>query len=508
MAAHQSVNSPSELIAAIDLGSNSFHMVVARLVQGEIRTLEKMGEKVQLAAGLDSRNNLSEEAQLRGLECLGRFAQRIRGMDRGTVQAVGTNALRAARNARQFIHRAEEVLGVPVEIIAGREEARLIYLGASHTLADDVGRRLVIDIGGGSTEFIIGERFEPQEMESLHMGCVSFRNRYFPDGEITARQMDRAVTHAAQELLNIRYRFRQLGWDSCVGTSGSIKAVVSVVEETLRTSSNGGISLDDLKLVRERMLELGRVDRLETIGVREDRQSIFPAGFAILLAAFESLGIERLSFADGALREGLLYDTVGRRRHEDVRERTIQALQTRYHVDAAHAAAVEETAMAAYSQVAIAWGLDGPEFADLLRWACRIHEVGLTISHTQYHKHGAYLIRYSDLPGFSRDAQTTLATLVRGHRRKFSNNIFHAIEDEDEERLRRLSILLRLGVLLQHAHNQEPPPPFRLKPGKRRLEVRFPTGWLDQHPLTRADLENEQDYLSRMDYKLIVGEAD
>ena len=499
-------NNPSELIAAIDLGSNSFHMVVARLVQGEIRTLEKMGEKVQLAAGLDQRNQLSEESQQRGLDCLRRFAQRIRGMPPGAVQVVGTNALRAARNSRQFIQRAEDVLGVPVEIIAGREEARLIYLGVSHTLADDAGRRLVIDIGGGSTEFIIGERFEPQEMESLHMGCVSFRNRYFADGAINRKQMDRAVTHAAQELLNIQYRFRRLGWENCVGSSGSVKAIVGVVEEYLRQPGTG-ITLDDLKLVREHMLELGRVERLDALGVRDDRQPIFPAGFAILMAAFQSLGIGRLHFADGALREGLLYDMVGRQRHEDVRERTIQALQARYHVDPGHAAAVEETAMAAYEQVSAFWGLESEYLKDLLCWACRIHEIGLTISHTQYHKHGAYLLRYSDLPGFSRDAQEALATLVRGHRRKFSENIFSPLDDEDEERLKRLGILLRLSVLLQHAHNQDPPPPFRLKPGKRRLEIEFPTGWLDQHPLTRADLDNERDYLKRVDYQLIVKES-
>ena len=218
-----------EMLAAIDMGSNSFHMVVARLVHGEIRTLEKMGEKVQLGAGLDQYNRLTEEAQARALECLSRFAQRLQGMPPEAVQVVGTNALRVARNAHQFMNRAEEVLGYPVEIIAGREEARLIYLGVSHTLSDDIGRRLVIDIGGGSTEFIIGQRFEPQELESLHMGCVSFRNRYFPDGKITRRQMDRAVTHAEQELLNIRQHYRNVGWQSAVGSSGTIKAIASVL---------------------------------------------------------------------------------------------------------------------------------------------------------------------------------------------------------------------------------------------------------------------------------------
>lgn len=493
---------PLELLAAIDMGSNSFHMVVARLVHGEIRTLEKMGEKVQLGAGLDSRNRLTEEAQQRALACLSRFAQRLSGMPPEAVQIVGTNALRVARNADDFMARAEEVLGYPVEIIAGREEARLIYLGVSHTLSDDTGRRLVIDIGGGSTEFIIGERFEPLELESLHMGCVSFRNRYFPDGRITRRQMDKAVTHAKQELLNIRHHFRSVGWQSAVGSSGSIKAISCVLADLKIT--DGTITAAAMAELRTRLVDMGKVERLSELGVRTDRQSIFPAGFAILMAAFESLGIEDMTFADGALREGLLYDIVGRIQHEDVRERTIQALQERYHVDRDHGRAVEDTAIAAWEQTADNWALRTPTDEDVLRWACRLHEIGLTISHSQYHKHGAYLLRYSDLPGFSQQFQRDLATLVRGHRRKFSPAIFEGLDPEDAHRLRYLCILVRLGVLLQHPRNQEPAPAFTLTAGDQRLLIEFPAGWLQERPLTMADLENEQEYLAKQGFVLEV----
>ncbi len=492
-----------ELLAAIDMGSNSFHMVVARLVHGEIRTLEKMGEKVQLGAGLDANNNLTEPAQQLALACLSRFAQRLSGMSPEAVQVVGTNALRVARNAHRFLARAEEVLGFPVEIIAGREEARLIYLGVSHTLSDDAGRRLVIDIGGGSTEFIIGERFEAQELESLHMGCVSFRNRYFADGRISRRQMDQAVTHGAQELLNIRHRFRSLGWQSAVGSSGSIKAIATVLANL--KLGDGRITLEAMRELRRRLVDMGQTSRLGELGVRADRQSIFPAGFAILMAAFESLGIDEMTYADGALREGLLYDIAGRIQHEDVRDRTIQALQERYQVDRQHAQAVEETAMAAYEQVADTWQLRTAADEEVLRWACRLHEIGLAISHSQYHKHGAYLLRYSDLPGFSQQFQRDLSTLVRGHRRKFSPAIFETIDSaEDQRRLRYLCILTRLAVLLQHSRNQEAPPDFRLEADSNSLTIEFPQHWLDQRPLTRADLENEQDYLSRQDFKLRI----
>ncbi|WP_263641516.1 exopolyphosphatase [Marinobacter confluentis] len=490
------------MLAAIDMGSNSFHMVVARLVHGEIRTLEKMGEKVQLGAGLDSNNRLTEEAMQRGLACLGRFAQRLSGMPPEAVQVVGTNALRVARNARHFMARAEKVLGYPVEIIAGREEARLIYLGVSHTLSDDTGRRLVVDIGGGSTEFIIGERFEPQDMESLHMGCVSFRNQYFPDGKITRKQMDRAITHAEQELLNIRQHYVKRGWQSAVGSSGTIKAIAGVLASLKLT--DGTITMDAMTELRKRLVAMGKTEKLGDLGVRQDRQSIFPAGFAILMGAFNSLRISDMTFADGALREGLLYDIAGRIQHEDVRERTIQALQERYHVDQHHGGAVEATAIAAWQQVAEAWNIDTPVDEEVLRWGCRLHEIGLTISHSQYHKHGAYLLRYSDLPGFSQQFQRELATLVRGHRRKFSSSIFEELEPDDLPRLRYLCILVRLAVLLQHPRNHEQPPDITLTPASNGLTLTFPAGWLDDRPLTMADLQNEQDYLAKQNFELTV----
>ena len=490
---------PPEVLAAIDLGSNSFHMVVARVVQGEIRPVEKLGEKVQLAAGVDRLNYLSEEAQQRGLECLQRFAQRIRGMPHNAVQIVGTNALRMARNAREFIRQAEAVIGYPIEVISGREEARLIYLGVSHTLADDLGRRLVIDIGGGSTEFIIGERFEAQALESLHMGCVSYRDRFFSEPVVTKQQFDRAITQASLELQVIQRNFLKLGWNSCVGSSGTIKAIEQVIYNN--ALSNEGITRPALLEVKRRVLELGEVDQLDKLGVRKDRASIFPPGLAILIAAFDVLRIDKVSFSDGALREGVLYDMVGRIQHEDVRERTISAMAERYYVDQAHAAAVEATALHALQQVARDWDLRASYHEDLLRWACRLHEVGLAISHAQFHKHGAYLIRYSDLAGFTRQSQQALAVLVRGHRRKFSDLVFSEYSIEEAEPLKYLCILLRLGVLLQHSRSGEVPN-FRISVSKKKIQLSFEEGWLEQNPLSLADLEEEAGYLSKQGYQL------
>ncbi|WP_206617991.1 exopolyphosphatase [Hahella sp. KA22] len=498
--------SSPELIAAIDMGSNSFHMVVAQLVHNEIRPLEKLGEKVQLAAGLDARNFLDEASQHRALACLERFAQRISGMPRGAVQIVGTNALRVAKNARAFIRRAEKLIGHPISVISGREEARLIYLGVAHSLSDDADNRLVIDIGGGSTEFIIGQRFETKELESLHMGCVSYRDRFFGDGKITQLQFARAFVEASRELLNIRNRYRSVGWHHCVGSSGSIKAIEQVL-----THNQWGmhkITPDGLVKLKDEVVRLGKISQLTKLGVRKDRLSIFPAGLAILMAAFDVLQIEEMEFCDGALREGLLYDMIGRIHHEDVRERTINSLQERYHIDREHAAAVEGTAVALWKQLAEQWKLPNEELTELLRWASRLHEVGLAISHTQFHKHGAYLIRYSDLAGFSRQTQQSLAMLIRVHRRKILDTVFDEYALEDADPLKQLAVALRLAVVLQHSRNCEVLDSVKVKANKRSLTLIFPKDWLQSRPLTSADLEAEKGLLTKFGIDMEFREED
>ncbi|MDX1805078.1 MAG: exopolyphosphatase, partial [Alcanivorax sp.] len=403
-------------LAAIDLGSNSFHMVVARQAQGEVQLLDGLSEKVQLGAGLDKDNCLDEAAQQRALDCLGRFAQRIAGIPRGSVRVVGTNTLRLARNARQFIRCAEAVLGHDIDIVAGREEARLIYLGVAHTLADDAGRRLVVDIGGGSTELIIGERFESTETESLHMGCVSFARRFFASGEITEKGFDRAVTAVRQEVLSIHANYRRQGWQQAVGASGTIKAISQVCVDN--GWSEAGITMEALKKARKRVIKAGHADKLDLKGLREDRKPIFASGLSILYGIFEQLELAHMEVSSGALREGLLYDLLGRFGHEDVRERSIQALMNRHHVERSQAERVCATAELLYRQVAGDWRIDDDALLDTLRWGALLHEVGLAVSHSQFHKHGAYLVTNSDLPGFSRQEQQAVALLVRGHRRK------------------------------------------------------------------------------------------
>ena len=494
-------------VAAVDLGSNSFHMIVARESGGQLHILDRIKEMVQLGAGLDDRNRLTPEAQQRAIACLERFGERLRGMAPGSVRAVGTNTLRMARDSGAFIELAEAALGHPIEIIAGREEARLIYLGVSHSVAPSPGRRLVMDIGGGSTEFIIGRDFEPLERESLHMGCVSMSRLCFSGGQITAQAFEAAELAARLQLRAIEVPFREVGWESAIGASGTILSV----EEAVRINgwSGGGITLESLQQLVAAMVAAGRVDNLEFTGVSPQRAPVFPGGVAVLLAAFKALAIERMDISDGALREGAVYDLLGRIHHEDVRERTIGRLTERYHVDLNQARRVERTALRLLARVEHAWGLDDPESAHLLSWAARLHEMGLAIAHTRYHRHGSYLAENSDLKGFSRTDQRELGLMILGHRRKIPFGAIEQLHAPRRERVLRLCLLLRLAVLLHRSRTSDPLPPIELEghPEKRTLRLHLPEEWLAQQPLTLADLRQEGEYLKGHRIKLKINPA-
>ena len=489
------------LIAAIDLGSNSFHMVVAKADSGEIRILERLGEKVQLAAGIDDERKLSEESMQRGLDCLKRFAQLINGLPLGAVRIVGTNALREARNRGEFIRRAEGILGHPVEVISGREEARLIYLGVSHTLADTPGKRLVADIGGGSTEFIIGQRFEPLLRESLQMGCVSFTQRYFKDGKITPARYAQAYTAARLEIMGIENALHRIGWDEAIGSSGTVRAIGLALKANGQGS--GEVNAEGLAWLKRKLFKLGDIEKIDFDGIKPDRRSIFPAGLAILEAIFDALSLQRMDHCEGALREGVLYDLLGRHHHEDVRERTLSSLMDRYHADLEQAARVERKALHALEQVATAWDLDDEMWRDLLSWAAKVHEIGLDIAHYHYHKHGAYLIEHSDLSGFSREDQQMLALLVRGHRRNIPKDKF-AEFGENGNKLIRLCVLLRFAILFHHIRGTQEMPQVELHAAGNHLDVVFPDAWLENNQLTQADFEQEAQWLARVGIILSV----
>jgi len=492
-----------DVLAAVDLGSNSFHMVVARYSHGQLVIVDRLREPVRLAAGLDEQGRLNRESIGRALQCLERFGQRLRDMQASRVRVVGTNTLRKARRKGAFLDRAREALGHPIEIISGVEEARLIYLGVAHTTPSDVGQRLVVDIGGGSTEIIIGEGLAAKRLDSLYMGCVSMSTRYFGDGSITEKRVKRARTAAQLEIEPVMSRFRSSEWDAAFGASGTMRAAA----DTLAAAglSTGNITRDGVEWLLGECLRAGHTAKIKLPGLAQDRLEILPGGLVIMVEVFEMLGIDSMRIAEGALREGLLYDLLGRLTDEDARARTVRALEARFHVDAAQADRVEATALSFLEQVRGSWTLEEPLAELALRWAARLHEVGLDIAHAHYHKHGAYLLQNADLPGFPREEQQLLAALVGSHRRKINAAQLEDLIPPWHLKAEPLIVLLRLAVLLHRARAPRALPEIDLKVRGRSLEVTFPKRWLAEHPLTAADLEQEIGYLQAAGFKLRVG---
>ena len=494
------MSEPNETFAAVDLGSNSFHMVVANVVDGRAIIVDRLKEMVRLAGGLDESRRLSEEAMTIALQCLEKFGQRIKTIPASNIRAVGTNTLRQARNGMQFLSLANKALGHNIEIISGREEARLVYLGVAHTIFNDTDKRLVVDIGGGSTELIIGKGFDTDLTESLFMGCVSISQRFFSDGVITAKRMRKARIAALQELENIQGFYRSYGWDKAIGTSGTIRAIVDVVIS--QGWSETSITPDSLSELRTALISIGNINNINFESLSSNRVPVFVGGVIVLSAVFEALQIESMEFSDGALREGLLYDQIGRQLNIDIRDKTVDRMMGRYSVDKDHAERVEKITKHLFKNIKSEWQLDKNEDLKMICWAARLHEIGLAIAHSQYHKHGAYLLSNSDLPGFSREEQVLLSILVRLHRRKIDLNVFEQIAEEVKIKLIKLVIILRLAIVLNRSRNTIKTPDIDIEIKTNIIELKFQDNWLKDHPLTEADLETEASYLSVTNYKL------
>ncbi|CAB4243482.1 Exopolyphosphatase [Methylacidimicrobium sp. AP8] len=487
------------LAAAVDLGSNSFHLLVVQEENGQIRPIDRIKESVRLAAGLGADGTLSRDAMERAVRCLERFGQRLKPIPRSRVRVAGTNTLRKARNASEFIQRAENALGHSVDVISGHEEARLIYLGVAHGIQDDGGLRLVVDIGGGSTELILGRGLTPERMESLFMGCVSMSTAFFADGTITPSRLRRAELEALRELEPIAAVYRSAGWKKAIGSSGTILAVLEVAQA--EGWSTNVITASALKKIVKALLDAQRIDKLPFRGLDEDRRLVFPGGVAILSALFSSLGIESLDISQGALREGLIYDLLGRNSEADSREKTVRNLVEQFRIDVRQADRVEKQALQLFGQVAGSCRLT-EEDRHFLSWAARLHEIGMLISYTQHHKHGAYILDHIDMPGFSLRDQQRLAFLVRSHRRKYPKGELLRLREEDRMPTFSLSILLRIACLLERGRQDSLVPRIAIAAEEGGWKLRFPTNWLHEHPLTKADLEAEAAYLEATEFRL------
>lgn len=471
-------------LAAIDLGSNSFHLQVARVDGEQLFYLDSHKESVRLAGGLTADKLLDQAAQDRALACLSRFGERLKGMPAGAVRAVGTSALRQAKNAAGFIERAREALGFDIDIVAGREEARLIYLGVSHSLPHTAEPRLVVDIGGGSTECIIGTGYEARDRESLRMGCVVFSNRFFPDGGLDKAAMKAAVTAARVEVQAVAHEFRRGLWQEAVGSSGTAKAMGEILFQN--GLSDGHITADGLKWLREQIARAGSIQRLELAGLKADRKPVVAGGVAIMSGLFKELEIQEMGVAQGAMREGILWDLLGRVHDHDIRDVTVRQFMRRYHVDGKQARRVERLAVRLLMQMTDSAPDDSSETVHRLIWAARLHEIGISIAHSGFHKHGAYILENADMPGFSRREQGRLAALVRAGRGGL-DKLGLAADYPDWP----LILCLRLALLFNLSRMDGPQPDARLACQGQACALQLPAGWGEGNPLTRLALEQE-----------------
>jgi exopolyphosphatase/guanosine-5'-triphosphate,3'-diphosphate pyrophosphatase len=485
-------------IAAVDLGSNSFRLQMARVVDGQLFMHDSLREMVRLGAGLNPDKTLSPDVMQRAIDCLSRFGERLRGVDPHAVRAVATNTFRVAKNARELLERAQDALGFPIEIIAGREEARMIFIGVSHGLPLSTDPRLVIDIGGGSTEFIVGQDFEPQKMESLYMGCVSYSMRYFADGKLTEGNLRRAEIAARSEIQGIRREFSVGHWNDAIGSSGSARALGEILR--LNGWSDGAITRTGLAELKNALLRAKDIRKLDLPGLSSERAPVLPGGFSIMSAAFAELGIERMTVANGALREGVLYELLGRIQHQDTREATVRQFKRRYHVDGPQATRVHTLAQGLLKQIEHKLEMEREVARQYLGWAARLHEIGISIAHSGYHKHSAYIIENADMPGFSRMDQQLIGMLVRAQRRSLSKlpSLSH-----DPDHLAMI-LALRLAVLFHRNHMDVDLPAVKLQWDDSGFKLSVDEAWLADNPLTDAALAAEIAYWQDMGMALQV----
>ncbi len=474
-----------DTLAAVDMGSNSFRLEVVRVSGDQLYPLDSLKETVRLAGGLTDDKKLDEATQAGALACLQRFGERLRGLSPEAIRCVGTSALRIAKNANAFIRKAEEALGHPIEIVAGREEARLIYLGVAHSLPASEDKRLVVDIGGGSTEFIIGRGLEPHERESLHMGCVNFTQRFFANGIIDKAAMKTAETAARVEVERIANTFSKANWQQAIGSSGTARALREILEKN--GLSERGITADGLARLRSLLIKAGSADTLELAGLRGDRRPVIAGGFAIMSGLFAELGIEQMDVAETAMREGILYDLLGRFHKQDMRAATVDEFMRRYHIDTRQAARVKQVALTLLA----ANGAGSENDECFLDWAARLHEIGLSVSHGGYHRHSGYILENADMPGFSRSDQARLALLARAQRGVLLKLPEFAAESGLSDNDRLLVWLLRQAVILCRSRADADVPDVKVDVSGRRIRLTLPGGWLEQHPLTQRALEEE-----------------
>ena len=491
--------------AAIDLGSNSFHMAVASTTDSHMQMIDKLRQPVRLGAGLDSNNNITTETMNRALECLSMFRERLKDVPINQIRAVGTNTLRRAGNADEFNDAALDALGVPVEIIAGREEARLIYTGVTYGIRDNK-KRLVIDIGGGSTEFIAGIGSEANIVESISIGCVSANTCWFkadlPNSKKLGKQFEKSIASSRLETDVIVPDYLKHGWDICIGSSGTIKATERIIQSFYPDEI--GISAERLQALIEKIIKKGPEVLNQVASISDDRREVILGGLSVVKATFDALNIKRMQVSHSALREGVIVDLAGHSANDNVRRNAVNNMQQRFRIDTEQAARVFATAERLFKHAAKNWTLDKKRDRAALRSASHLHEVGLSVAHEQYHKHGDYLLSNADMLGFSRNDQRFIAALVRNHRKKIDTTVTDSMKKSEQSRYYKLLILLRLASLFHRTRNSAQTPEVSADFSDNSINLNIPHDWLNKHPLTYAYIEDEIDKLASIGYQLTL----
>jgi len=494
----------NEEIAAIDLGSNSFHMIVARVADGQITIIDRMKESVRLGYGLDDEGNLDELSQKRALDCLERFSQRIKHLPAASVRAVGTRTLRMTNNVYQFLAKAEKALGFDIQIIAGAEEARLVYQGVAYGLEDDHQTRLVIDIGGGSTEVIIGEDFTPLSLESLGMGCVSISKRFFHHDIIDIASIRAADIYCQRKLEPIRSSFRRVEWQRVIGCSGSIKAISSVLEQI---NGHPTITPDGIEQVLALCLNAGKVNELKLPGLSTDRQPVFMGGLVVLRACMKALNLNTIEASPWALREGVLFDLLGHDSMSDMRERSVIELAKRFHTDTHHAQQCNDVAQKMLVQVSKHYTLDA-NWTRYLYWACLLQESGLDINHERFHIHSGYIVENSHLAGFGHDEQHRLTCLVRNQRKKPDWIQIERLPPEEHKEFSIILQVFRLACALTRARNDIQDIGWALSIVEDTISFNAPSAWWESQLLAAADLNAEVNYMKKSRFQLQLNQPE
>lgn len=464
------------LLAAIDLGSNSFRLEIGRFQAGHIERVEYLKETVRQGSGLDENKVLGQAAMERGWDCLSRFAERLQGFTKQQVRAVATQTLREAKNRDEFLRRAQSLLGFAIEVVPGQEEARLIYQGVSRLLPQSDEKRLVVDIGGRSTEMILGEGYNARRLESYRLGSVAWTTRYFPRGQFTTQAFKTAEVAAKAVLDEALDAFPPSEWTVAYGSSGTVGAVADIL--AANGWASGVVTRSGLDWLVDKLVKAGNADNLRFEGLKEDRKAVIGGGVSVLRAIFDLFGIEQMVPAQGALRQGALYDLIARETDGgDIRERTVRWLAERFSIDEAQAQRVSEVSMALFEQVAAG---DGPNerYSQKLAWAARLHEIGTHISHDRSYHHGAYILDNVDARGFSIPELHRMSQLVLGQRGKL-RKLEQSLQDE---LFAKQLVSLRLAVLLCHARQLPEHQSIKVTFKGNGFKVSTNPGWARRYP--------------------------